>query len=146
MTFRKCVAATALVFFCTTAFSAPSDAEAPRLKPSLTVTFTSENGDGTRIVETRHLDARQAEALGIFSGPVLEAEGPPAPPVPRPPMNGSVPSTTTRVDIHQEDEYWTRDTTFSRAGVTWIITNDTLKATRPPKCYTHPPQCDTLPQ
>lgn len=118
-------------------------------RDAITVTLTSEPGDGSRLVETRILDTVRATAMGLIGAevPALQATGPQPPPQPRPPLDGTFPSGTTRVDVHQENDYFERDTTFTRVpGGQWFIMNDSIKGTRPAKCYTHPPECDTLPR
>jgi hypothetical protein len=148
---RMLLLATAL-FVCTSAVgseSADSQSSDARTRGMLTITVTSERNDGSRTVDTRVFDMASAIASGLIGmpGAATEATGPQPPVQPNPPLSGSVPNDTTRISIHQENDYFERDTTFTRApGGPWFISNDTVKSTRPAKCYTHPPECDLLPQ
>lgn len=103
----------------------------------LTITVTSERDDGSRTVDTRVLDMVSAIASGLIGmpGAATETTGPQPPVQPNPPLSGSVPNDTTRVSVHQETDYFERDTAFTRApGGPWFISNDAVKSTRPAKC------------
>lgn len=107
---------------------------------------TSFLDDGTHLVQTRNLSAYEAEAMGIVGGMSVKNTANGAPPLPNPPLPGSVPPGTTRVDYHQELNGWTRDTSFGRVhGGPWELMNDHLIRNEPPKCNPNDDSCGQLP-
>jgi hypothetical protein len=117
------------------------------------MTLTSTESDGSRVVQTRRLNQAEAIALGvagtqvIVGGEVAHGTANGAPPLPNPPLPGSIPISVTRVDYHQELNGWTRDTSYGRVpGGEWGLLNDHLVNTGgPPKCNPNDDDCGRLP-
>lgn len=116
------------------------------------MTLTTTEDDGSRVVKTRRLSPADASALGLVGTQVIVGEQTSsgaangAPPLPNPPLAGSVPAGTTRVDYHQEQNGWTRDTSYGRAsGGPWQLMNDHLIRTEPPKCNPNDDDCGRVP-
>lgn len=116
------------------------------------MTVTAVESDGSRTVQTRQLSPADAAALGIagtqivVGGQVPRGAANGAPPLPNPPLPGSVPVSTTRVDYHQELNGWTRDTSYGRVpGGEWGLLNDHLVNTGGPKCNPNDDDCGRLP-
>jgi hypothetical protein len=119
-----------------------------RSKPasSIEMKTTSFLDDGTELVQTRYLSIHEAEAIGVLGGTTAKSAMNGAPPLPNPPLPGSVAPGTTRVDYHQELNGWTRDTSFGRApGGPWELMNDHLIRNEPPKCNPNDDDCGRVP-
>lgn len=145
--FIKSVAVAASIFFAgQTAHSATGASAAPvvRSVSRFEITVTTVESDGTKTIQTRSLGA--AEAATFFLGETTKDASSGAPPLPNPPLPGSVPVSTTRVDYHQEVQGWTRDTSYGRVpGGPWQLMNDHLIRTDPPKCNPNDDNCGQLP-
>lgn len=117
-----------------------------RITSRYEITVTTIEPDGTKTIQTRSLGAAEASAFFAGGGASKGAtDG--APPLPHPPLPGSVPVSTTRVDYHQEVQGWTRDTSYGRVpGGPWELMNDHLVRTDlPPQCNPNDDSCGNLP-
>jgi hypothetical protein len=145
---RSIVVAAAALFAAHAAFAVKPTATHTRHHPvdRYEITVTTVEADGTKTVQTRRLDKAEASTLFSSNGTSKGAtDG--APPLPDPPLPGSVPVSTTRIDYHQEAEGWTRDTSYGRVpGGPWELMNDHLVRTGlPPQCNPNDDSCGNLP-
>lgn len=124
---------------------------AERAAKNVVITITRTDPDGARITETRQLSQTEFNALAgsddlrIKSAAQIASESG-APPLPNPPLPGTLPDSTTSIDIHQRLNDWTRDTTYGRVpGGDWYLVKDVLEMHGPPPCNPNDDSCGNLP-
>lgn len=142
----------ALLFSVSVANARTSESTAPAQEPSTTemieVRITRQESGNVRVTETRTLSRAELVAL-VGNGELgtrdpVGGSGPP--PQPNPPLPGSLPDSTTSIDIHQRLDNWTRDTTYGRVpGGDWFLVKDVVEMHGLPKCNPNDDQCGQLP-
>lgn len=104
------------------------------------VRITRHEPGNMRVTETRILTRSEFTALvgneRAGAKNVYDPSGTSSPPPqPNPPLPGSLPDSTTSIDIHQQLDNWTRDTTYGRVpGGDWFLVKDLVEMHGPPKC------------
>lgn len=115
------------------------------------VKITRHEPGNMRVTETQILS--RAEFIALVGNESARAKGAydPAgtngpPPLPNPPLPGSLPDSTTSIEIHQQLDNWTRDTIYGRApGGDWFMVKDLVEMHGPPKCNPNDDDCGRLP-